>query len=117
MNVLASAVAAGVIMSALWQGFDARVIVIFIVCLSLSEVFIRIRWRLSLACAQCGFDPILYVRQPVQAADKVKKHLEKRKEDPKYLLAKPLNLPTLTSEQAKLVQAKEKRGTLVSRQI
>lgn len=117
MNVVASAVAAFVIMAALWQGFDARITVIFVICLALSEVFIRLRWRLSVLCSSCGFDPVLYLKQPAQAAEKVKAHLERRKEDPKYLLSRPLNLPTITPDQAKLSLAKEKRGTLVSRQI
>lgn len=117
MNILASITASAVIMAVLWQGYDPRVMIVFIVCMSISEVFVRIRWRLSLACNQCGFDPILYVRKPLEAADKVKKHLDRRKQDPKYLLAKPLNLPVLSQEQLKLAHAKEKRGTLVSRQI
>lgn len=117
MNILAASVASFVIMAALWQGFDPRVTIVFVMCLVVSEIFIRLRWRLSVLCTQCGFDPVLYLKQPSRAAEKVKLHMDKRKEDPKYLLSKRLNLPMITAEQAKLSLAKEKRGTLVSRQI
>lgn len=116
MNILASAMAAIVVMFALWHEYDPRAIIAFVVCLAISEVFVQIRWRLSVVCRACGFDPILYVKNPEAASEKVKFQLDRRKEDPKYLLAKPLNLPAITAEKAKALQTKEK-GRLVSRSI
>lgn len=104
-------------MYAIWQDFDPRVMIVFVVCLAFSEAFIKLRWRLSMFCSQCGFDPVLYIKHPNKAAEKVKAHLDRRKEDPKYLLARPLNLPALSPEQAKLAHAREKKGSLVSKQI
>lgn len=116
MNVLASLMAAVVVMFAIWHEFDPRAIIAFVVCLAISETFVQIRWRLAVVCRTCGFDPILYVKNPEEAAKKVKFQLDARKEDPKYLLAKPLNLPAISVEKSKALQSKEK-GRLVSRSI
>lgn len=116
MNLIASAMTALVFMLATWQAFDPRVIVVFVVCLGVSEVFVKIRWRLSIVCKQCGFDPVLYLKAPDAAAQKVKTQLEKRKEDPQYLLAKPLNLPAIPADRAKALEGKTK-GKLISRSI
>ncbi|WP_413944504.1 hypothetical protein [Bdellovibrio sp. HCB-162] len=116
MNIVGSALASIVVMFAIWQQYDPRVMIAFVVCLALSEVFVKIRWRLSVVCRSCGFDPVLYLKHPEQAAQKVKAQLDMRKQDPKYLLAKPLNLPAIPAEKAKALQAKEK-GRLVSRSI
>ncbi|MGZ3781381.1 MAG: hypothetical protein ACXVCY_12090 [Pseudobdellovibrionaceae bacterium] len=103
-------------MFAIWQQYDPRVMVAFVVCLAISEVFIKIRWRLSVVCRQCGFDPVLYLKDSEMAVQKVKMQLDLRKQDPKYLLAKPLNLPAIPAEKAKALESKEK-GRLVSRSI
>lgn len=116
MNVLGSVLASVVVMFALWQEFDPRVTVVFVVCLAFAEVFVKIRWRLSVVCRVCGFDPVLYLKDPNTAAEKVKAQLDMRKQDPKYLLAKPLNLPAIPAEKAKALQEKGK-GRLVSRSI
>lgn len=116
VNILGSALAAAVVMFAIWQQYDPRVMIAFVICLAVSEVFVKIRWRLSVVCRQCGFDPVLYLKKPELAAEKVKIQLDLRKQDPKYLLAKPLNLPAIPVEKAKALQAKEK-GRLVSRSI
>lgn len=116
MNVIASALASVVVMFALWQEYDPRVMVVWVICLAISEIFIKIRWRLSVVCRQCGFDPVLYTKQPELAAQKVKEQLELRRQDPKYLLAKPLNLPAIPATKAEALQSKGK-GKLVSRSI
>lgn len=115
-NVIYSAIAAIPFMYLLWQGFDPRVVVVFVVCIGLTEVFMKLRWRLALQCQQCGFDPVLYRRDPESASQKVKAHLEKRAQDPKYLLARPLNLPKLPAVKAEALQSKGK-GKLVSRTL
>ncbi|MEI7974162.1 MAG: hypothetical protein WCH11_07330 [Bdellovibrio sp.] len=61
----------------------------------LTEIVVHLRWRTSVICRQCGFDPILYKKSPAQAAAQVKQRLENRKKDPRALLARPLNLPRL----------------------
>ncbi len=116
MNVIASAMAAVVFMFAMWQQYDPRAIIAFVVCLAISEVFVKIRWRLAVVCRQCGFDPVMYLKKPEEAVAKVREQLNTRKQDPKYLLAKPLNLPTISPKKAEALQGKEK-GRLVSRSI
>ncbi|MGE5086733.1 MAG: hypothetical protein ACM3MG_10565 [Bacillota bacterium] len=116
MNIIAAAMASIVVMFAIWQEYDPRVMVVFVICLATSEIFVQIRWRLSVVCRVCGFDPILYVKDPDAAAAKVKTQLDHRKEDPKYLLAKPLNLPAIPQEKAKALQTKGK-GKLISKSI
>lgn len=116
LNIFYAAVSSLVVMYSFWGAFDPRVLMIFAVFLAMTEVFIQIRWRLSVSCKQCGFDPVLYIREPERAAQKVSAHLEKRRQDPKYLLSKPLNLPTISPAKAEALQNKSKRGSLVSRQ-
>jgi len=95
LNIVASALGSLIFMAALFQGFDPRVLFIFVVFLAVSEIFVRLRWRLNIVCPECGFDPALYIKEPDRAAKKVKAHLEKRAEDPKSLLKSPLNLPVV----------------------
>ncbi len=99
-----------------WRGFDPRVCIVFVVCLAIAEVFVKLRWRLSVVCRQCGFDPVLYKKNPMDAALKVRSQLDLRRQDPRYLLVKPLILPTLSSEKAQALKEKSK-GQLVSRSI
>lgn len=116
LNVVASAMASIVVMFAIWQEYDPRVLVVWVVCLGISEIFVKIRWRLSVVCRSCGFDPVMYLKDPDSAAKKVKEQLDLRKQDPKYLLAKPLNLPAIPAAKAKALETKGK-GQLVSRSI
>lgn len=106
-------------MLAIWQSFNPRVFVAWAVYLGIAEAFVQIRWRLSIVCKQCGFDPALYSKDPSAAANKVKLHLDLRKQDPKSILLAPLNLPTVTAEKAKFAEAASagKKGGYLSRQI
>lgn len=117
LNIIYAAMASSVTMYAFWRGFDPRVLVIFAVFLGLAETFIQIRWRLSVVCKQCGFDPVLYVKDSDRMADQVRVHLEKRRQDPNLLLAKPLNLPAISKDRSEALQHREKKGQLVSREI
>ncbi len=100
----------------MWQEYDPRALIIFVLCVAASVVFIELRWRLSVICRTCGFDPIIYKKQPDLAAQRVKEMLELRRQDPKYLLAKPLNLPAISEKKAMALKNKES-GQLVSRSI
>jgi hypothetical protein len=117
LNIALCAVSATLVMYCLWRVFDPRVLMIFAVFLAMTETFIQLRWRMSVACRQCGFDPVLYVRDPDAASEKVTAHLKHRKQDVKYMLAKPLNLPTLSKAKSDALKSRDKKGALVSRQI
>lgn len=79
-----------------WQRLDPRGIFVFVIGLSAAETFIQVRRRLSLCCPYCGFDPVVYMNNPSQAARSVKSHLEERQGSPQSLLSSKnplLNLP------------------------
>lgn len=78
----------------IWKEYNPKSLMFFVAALMLSEVFLRLRWRLHIACRACGFDAITYAKDPALAAETVKNFLIQRKNDPQYLLKKPLNLPT-----------------------
>ena len=107
-------------MAALWQGFDPRVIMIFTVYLAITEIFIQFRWRVTIVCKECGFDPVLYLKDTDAAAQKVKIRLEQRKNDPESLLKPPLQIPKVYKKAEKVsnaVKPKPPTGALVSRKI
>lgn len=58
---------------------DGRVILFWIVFVIVSEVFSLVMSRMSLICQYCGFDPILYKKNKVQAMQRVKQTLEQSK--------------------------------------
>lgn len=74
------------LMIILWQSMDPRGLVIFVLGLSVSEIFIVLRWRLTLPCPYCAFDPILYKKSPQLAAQKVRAFYEDSKETPAFYL-------------------------------
>ncbi len=54
--------------------------------LIVGELFSQTKWRTSMICRNCGFDPVVYVRNPEQAGLKIKAFLEHRSDLPEYLL-------------------------------
>ncbi len=89
-----------------------------------------------MTCRQCGFDPVLYLKDVNAAVAKVQKRLAERKEDPMSLLSAPLKIAhrvkrtdvkdSLRAEALEKALAhpssgntspNSKRGRLVSRQI
>lgn len=106
----------------MWRGFDARVMVVFAICLAFAESMAQLRWRLQIVCTHCGFDPVLYTKDPIAASTKVKQFLDRRAQDPESLLRAPLNLPKVSQArvnevQAELERAKKKGSKLLSRSI
>lgn len=83
-----------------FQEFDFRVLVFFVFFVSLLEFFVQFKFRLGMACSQCGFDPLLYMKSKSQACELVKTHLESRKNNPEvYMSRKPaLNLPVISTK-------------------
>ena len=73
-------------MFAIWRGFDARVTVIFVIFIAVAEVFVRTRWRMSLPCPHCGFDPLLYKTNRPEAVKRVKAKLDDLRLSGKHLL-------------------------------
>lgn len=67
--------------------------VIFVVNLFAIELALQIRWRMSLICHECGFDPVIYKRSPEAACQMVKEKIEQRKTNPIKTIFFPLSLP------------------------
>ncbi len=90
-NLVLSAITSLLVMLILWQDFDPKVLFIFVLCLMVAETFVQLRWRLTLACPHCQFDPVLYMKSPVRAAARVSEFYELRKQDSGfYLSSNPL---------------------------
>ena len=82
---------AGLLTLIFYAEADPRFLFLFVLCLIVSEVFIQVRWRISIACPKCGFNPLLYVKNPELAANKVNEYFERKKQDPAfYLTQNPL---------------------------
>ena len=77
-----------------WQTLDPRALMFFAFGLGVAELFVQVRWRLSIACPHCGFDPVLYKKNREKAAERVKAFLEIRRDDPMSVFS-PLNLPVV----------------------
>lgn len=122
VNVIAGALVSACAMLLIWQTFDPRVFVFFAFFAGVSEIVMQVRWRLSIVCKTCGFDPIAYLRDPAAAAEKVKLRLDLRRQDPAAMLGRPLRLPTVTTERAEELRTiaefkKASAGRLLSKSI
>lgn len=89
---------------ALYRALDLRGLVIIGALLLVGEVFTQVKWRTSMICRNCGFDPVVYVRSPEQAGLKIKAFLERRSESAEHLLRPPVQMP----------MKKEKKGENLS---
>ena len=115
-HFLLSLMTASVVSLILFGQILPPMILFFVFCLVIVQVFLQIRWRMSLTCRRCGFDPILYRKDTAKAAGQVKDFLEKRKNSVSSLFAQPLNLPTLSPERAEALKKIEQVPRL-SKQI
>ncbi len=87
VNIGYSLLLSFLLMLIVWQGFHPGVFVFITVFLFIQETAIQMRRRLSVQCNSCGFDPVLYVRSPDLAKQRVQKILNTKKESAEYLLA------------------------------
>jgi hypothetical protein len=85
-DVLGVALLAAVATGLIWRQLEPRGVMIFVSLLVVAEFLVQIRWRVGLACATCGFDPLIYSRNPDRAAEKVRDFYRRRSEQPDFLL-------------------------------
>ena len=90
----------------IFKTMDPRGLAIVGTMLIIAELFSQTKWRASMICRNCGFDPVVYVRDPEQAGLKIKAFLEKRSEKPENILRAPVVMPK-----------KEKKGQNLSLKI
>lgn len=84
----------GIVMTyAIFRTLDVRGLGIVGSLLIVGEIFAQTKWRTSMICRNCGFDPVVYVRNPEQAGLKIKAFLDRRAESPEHLLRPPVVLP------------------------
>lgn len=88
-DVLASAFFGLLVVAVFKQQMDPRGFLLGAIGVGFSEVFIGLRYRLRLICGRCGFDPVLYRRDPNAAAQRVKQFREERMNNPILALAEP----------------------------
>lgn len=75
-----------------WGSFEVKSVVVFMVFLGLAEFFTHFRWRMSVVCQHCGFDPVVYLKSPPAAVEKVTQHNERLLQSPMGKMRK-LELP------------------------
>ena len=96
----------------IWQELNPKGFLLWIPIVLLTAVSIHLRWRLTLPCPHCGFDPVLYTRDRHLAAERVKRFLQRRRLDPSYLLAEPLDLPKIVKKPVRTLLASSKKVDL-----
>lgn len=127
LQIAAAMLTASLLTMAFWREPDPRGLVVFAFCLAVAEIVMQMRWRMSLLCPVCGFDPVVYLKDPAKAASRVKGHMETRRQDPTSLFKPQPQLSPITAERALVLQKEEtarveaasrqKRGSFVSRSI
>lgn len=101
----------GLMAYAIWQGPDLRSLLIFITLAFGFQVFLRVRYRESLKCPHCGFDPVLYRQNNEKAAQKVTDFMEKRKDSPHFLLKPKPQIQSIRVSKEELKQIQLSRAT------
>lgn len=70
----------------IWSEPDPRGLFIFCLYIAGAEIFVYLRWRMSVTCKMCGFNPILYHRSPALASARVKEFFYEQVENPQFWL-------------------------------
>ena len=100
LDVVLAALGSGLITMGIWQDFDPRGLYFFAIGLIVTEACVILRWRVSINCSKCGFDPVLYKKDPEAAARKVKSYMEERQNDPLWVLTAPKLQPIIKKKDA-----------------
>src|ERR1700712_1612512 len=70
-NVLCAVAFSLAVTYAVFAEPDPSGLMIFCIFIIGAEFFVYMRWRMSIVCSMCGFDPILYKRSPLKASARV----------------------------------------------
>lgn len=76
----------------IFKNLDLGGLVIIGALLVIGELFVQTKWRTSMICSNCGFDPVVYVKSPEQAGLKIKAFLDKRSTSAGHLLRPPVDM-------------------------
>lgn len=99
-EIFISLIASIAIMEIKFNGFDLRGVAILAFFLFIAESFLQARWRMTIRCTHCGFDPVVYKKNPNIAAQNVKLHLEATQDKPGRYLGPAMHIPTRTKEKS-----------------
>jgi hypothetical protein len=113
-NVWLSFLMSVFLMFSLWGTFDPRVLFVFVVALSVAEVFVQVRWRMGIRCQHCGFDPVVYMRDPKRAAAIVRKQFEERSQNLEFLFTDSPLLRKATVAHFKALRSSQGAGAAVA---
>ncbi len=86
IHYLQAAFLSTLLMYVFWGEFDARVFFIAAALLVATELVLLLRWRIYIVCSKCGFDPVLYVKNPESAAQQVSDYMKKYDHEPQFEL-------------------------------
>ena len=87
-NVLGVILVALVLTYALYGGPDPRGVFMFGIMILAGEIFIYLRWRNSVVCRMCGFDPVIYKRSPARASELVRQFFDEQASNPAFWMSK-----------------------------
>ncbi|OQW46863.1 MAG: hypothetical protein A4S09_02850 [Proteobacteria bacterium SG_bin7] len=86
IHYVQAALLSTLLMYLIWSEFEARVFLIMAALLIALELGLLVRWRLYISCSKCGFDPVLYRKDPEIASKKVTQFMERYAADPQFEL-------------------------------
>lgn len=98
-NVVFAALLAGGVNTVVWGLSDPRALTMWPVILIGMEIFIFLRWRISIVCRLCGFDPITYKKSPAMAAKKVNEFYKESIQNPRFFLSRSPLLEVFRKQQ------------------
>ncbi len=93
IGVISLSLLSVVLTYALFRDLDVRGLSILSMLLILGEIFQQTKWRTSMICRNCGFDPVMYIKDPNAAGLKIKAFLDRRKDSPESLLKPAVLMP------------------------
>lgn len=97
--------------AALAQSISPKAILVLVTVVISAEVIVQLRWRMSLPCAHCGFDPLLYMRNPDLASKKVRDVFNRRRDRADFLLTGQALIET----QKRIQEANREKSKIRSR--
>lgn len=104
-NVVGAILLAMAVGQAYYGAPDPRALVIFCMTILILEVFVYMRWRASIICTLCGFDPLVYKRSPEQAAQMVRAFYKEKNDNPEFWLSRSPLVERKRKERVKERQA------------
>lgn len=85
-SVVGFMILSGLLSFIFWRELNPRAIPLFVSLWVIGEMMALLRYRLGLPCPKCGFDPLLYKRDPKKASARVRDFYERKKASPDFVL-------------------------------